>query len=65
MFKEIEEKNMSERQIIMFTHDEVVLNSMADILDNLMADGMKEPPVSYITGVLMNPNVTVRWTLSL
>lgn len=56
VFKEIEEKNMSELQIIMFTHDEVVLNSMADILDNLMADGMKEPPVRYITGVLMNPN---------
>lgn len=56
VFKEIEEKNMSELQIIMFTHDEVVLNSMADILDNLMADDMKEPPVRYITGVLMNPN---------
>lgn len=56
VFKEIEEKDMSELQIIMFTHDEVVLNSMADILDNLMADGMKEPPVRYITGVLMNPN---------
>lgn len=45
----------NELQIILFTHDEVVMNSLSDIIDVLDEEAKDEPVISYITGMLLDP----------
>ena len=45
----------NELQIILFTHDEVVMNSLSDIIDVLDEEATDEPVISYITGMLLDP----------
>lgn len=45
----------NELQIILFTHDEVVMNSLSDIIDVLDEEANDEPVISYITGMLLDP----------
>ena len=45
----------NELQIILFSHDEVVMNSLSDIIDVLDEEAVDEPVISYITGMLLDP----------
>lgn len=55
VFEEFGLGKKKELQIVLFTHDEVVLNSLSDIIEAI-DEGSKEPcGISYISGILTDP----------
>lgn len=60
MFRVFEDAELGKKkdlQIILFTHDEVVMNSLSDIIDTLEYENDEVVDISYITGILLDPKV--------
>lgn len=57
VFEEAELGKKKDLQIILFTHDEVVMNSLSDIIDTLEDENDEVVDISYITGILLDPKV--------
>lgn len=55
IFKNFELGEKKELQIILFTHDEVVLNSLSDIIETIDEGEQESCGISYISGMLTDP----------